>query len=71
MEAYHLVKGREALVSRPPGCLSAALDGAPSAGLEHAGPGACLQKGLKKLYLKPVNVSKSLWAPRREGQSWE
>ena len=42
LEAYHLVKGREALVSRPPSCLSAALDGAPSSGLEHAEPGACL-----------------------------
>ena len=41
-EAYHLVKGREALVSRPPSCLSAALDGAPCLGLEHAGPGAGL-----------------------------
>ena len=41
-EAYRLMKGRDALVSRSPSCLSAALDGASSPGLEHAGPGSGL-----------------------------
>lgn len=56
-EAYHL-EGKEALVSRPPSCLSAALDGAPCLGLS-MGPGAGLWEGAEQALWKPINR----WSP--------